>query len=70
MSRCRACDSLFSEIELRLKKEDGSPEDLCVACKVYIRESIDSDDIHIGHIPWYSVEDTYFDDSDWSWDDE
>lgn len=82
-SRCRACNCKLSEIELRLKREDGQPEDICVACKVYIRDSIESDDLHIGHIPWHSVQDSYLDyedyfndrkdeyEIDWgSWDDE
>ena len=59
MSRCRACDAPLSPFELRLKKEDGSPEDICVSCKVYIREAIDG--IHMGHIPFKHVSDSFID---------
>lgn len=70
--RCRACNEELSEFELRLKREDGKPEDICVRCKVYIRECIDDSDIHYGHIPYYSLDDTFidWDDNAWDGDDE
>lgn len=52
MSRCKACNDTLSEFELRLVKTDGTPEDMCVRCKVWLRSwpaEMDEDGIHIGY---------------------
>lgn len=33
MCRCVCCDAELNYIDLRLTKEDGSPEDLCYICR-------------------------------------
>lgn len=31
--RCRCCDSALSWSDLRMKKDDGTPEDFCHECR-------------------------------------
>lgn len=31
--RCRACNAELNHIDLRMKQEDGSPEDFCGECR-------------------------------------
>lgn len=33
MSRCRSCDVVLNDMDLLLKQDDGSPEDLCKVCR-------------------------------------
>ena len=33
MFHCVACDAQLNHIDLKLTKEDGSPEDLCYICR-------------------------------------
>lgn len=33
MSRCKACDSLLSDIDLRRVTKNNQPEEYCVACR-------------------------------------
>lgn len=36
-SRCRCCDIVLFDYELRRSKEDGSPEDFCGPCLKVVR---------------------------------
>lgn len=31
--RCRSCNALLNDMDLLLKQDDGSPEDLCKVCR-------------------------------------
>ena len=33
MSRCVACNALLSSADLRINKEDNTPEDMCCVCR-------------------------------------
>lgn len=33
--RCKGCNKILSMFENRLKKKDGTPEDLCSTCRRY-----------------------------------
>lgn len=33
MSRCRACNAVLSEYDLRRTNEEGDPEDFCIVCR-------------------------------------
>lgn len=36
MCHCRACNSELNWIDLRLKQDDGSPEDFCSECRLIV----------------------------------
>lgn len=36
MSRCKCCDVILLDRELRRSKQDGSPEDLCSDCAIIV----------------------------------
>lgn len=46
--KCKVCTTLMSDFELRTKLPNGTPENLCVQCKIAMKECWDG--IHVSYL--------------------
>lgn len=66
--RCKSCNNPLSEFELRLTQSNGKPEDMCVECKIYIRERMDQ--IHLGNFNYNYLHSDIIDYDELEWPDD